>query len=105
MTKKGELNTGRFGRLVKLASVGARTSVDMLKARGSERVAEQAAEVLGNLRGLAAKLGQTASYVDGFIPEQLRQVYAKALGSLQNAAPSWTTAFWSMLATSCREVL
>jgi len=43
--------------------------------------------VLGNLRGLAAKLGQTASYVDGFVPETHRAVYEKALGALRTAAP------------------
>ena len=78
---------GRLGRFVKLAGVGARASVDMLSRRGSEKVAERAAEVLGNLRGLAAKLGQTASYVDGFVPETHRAVYEKALGALRTAAP------------------
>jgi predicted unusual protein kinase regulating ubiquinone biosynthesis (AarF/ABC1/UbiB family) len=78
---------GRLGRFVKLAGVGARASVDMLGRRGSEKVAERAAEVLGNLRGLAAKLGQTASYVDGFVPETHRAVYEKALGALRTAAP------------------
>jgi predicted unusual protein kinase regulating ubiquinone biosynthesis (AarF/ABC1/UbiB family) len=79
--------TGRLGRFVKLASVGARASVDMLARRGSEKVAERTAEVLGNLRGLAAKLGQTASYVDGFVPDTHRAVYEKALGALRTAAP------------------
>ena len=79
--------TGRLGRFVQLAGVGARASVDMLSRRGSEKVAERAAEVLGNLRGLAAKLGQTASYVDGFVPETHRGVYEKALGALRTAAP------------------
>jgi predicted unusual protein kinase regulating ubiquinone biosynthesis (AarF/ABC1/UbiB family) len=79
--------TGRLGRFVKLAGVGARASVDMLARRGSEKVAERTAEVLGNLRGLAAKLGQTASYVDGFVPETHRAVYEKALGALRTAAP------------------
>ena len=84
---KGGLPTGRLGRFVKLAGVGARASVDLLVSRGSEKVAERAAEVLGNLRGLAAKLGQTVSYVDGFVPETHRAVYEKALGALRSAAP------------------
>jgi predicted unusual protein kinase regulating ubiquinone biosynthesis (AarF/ABC1/UbiB family) len=84
---KDDLPTGRLGRFVKLAGVGARASVDMLVARGSEKVAERTAEVLGNLRGLAAKLGQTVSYVDGFVPDTHRAVYEKALGALRNAAP------------------
>jgi predicted unusual protein kinase regulating ubiquinone biosynthesis (AarF/ABC1/UbiB family) len=87
MSKDSGVPTGRLGRFVKLAGVGARASVDMLARRGSEKVAERTAEVLGNLRGLAAKLGQTASYVDGFVPESHRAVYEKALGALRTAAP------------------
>jgi predicted unusual protein kinase regulating ubiquinone biosynthesis (AarF/ABC1/UbiB family) len=87
MSKDNDLPTGRLGRFVKLAGVGARASVDMLVSRGSEKVAERTAEVLGNLRGLAAKLGQTVSYVDGFVPETHRVVYEKALGALRTAAP------------------
>lgn len=87
MSKDNGVPTGRLGRFVKLAGVGARASVDMLVSRGSEKVAERTAEVLGNLRGLAAKLGQTASYVDGFVPETHRAVYEKALGALRTAAP------------------
>ena len=87
MSKDSGVPTGRLGRFVKLAGVGARASVDMLARRGSEKVAERTAEVLGNLRGLAAKLGQTASYVDGFVPETHRAVYEKALGALRTAAP------------------
>ncbi|HYP87027.1 MAG TPA: AarF/UbiB family protein, partial [Polyangiaceae bacterium] len=87
MSKDSELPTGRLRRFAKLAGVGARASVDMLARRGSEKVAERTAEVLGNLRGLAAKLGQTASYVDGFVPETHRAVYEKALGALRTAAP------------------
>lgn len=87
MSKDSGVPTGRLGRFVKLAGVGARASVDLLARKGSEKVAERTAEVLGNLRGLAAKLGQTASYVDGFVPETHRAVYEKALGALRTAAP------------------
>ena len=87
MSKDSGVPTGRLGRFVRLAGVGARASVDMLARKGSEHVAERTAEVLGNLRGLAAKLGQTASYVDGFVPDTHRAVYEKALGALRTAAP------------------
>jgi predicted unusual protein kinase regulating ubiquinone biosynthesis (AarF/ABC1/UbiB family) len=87
MSKDNGVPTGRLGRFVKLAGVGARASVDLLARKGSEKVAERTAEVLGNLRGLAAKLGQTASYVDGFVPATHRGVYEKALGALRTAAP------------------
>src|SRR4051812_9746201 len=87
MAKDKGVPTGRLGRFVKLAGVGARASVDMLTKHGSEKIAERTAEVLGNLRGLAAKLGQTASYVDGFVPERHRGIYEKALGTLRTATP------------------
>jgi predicted unusual protein kinase regulating ubiquinone biosynthesis (AarF/ABC1/UbiB family) len=87
MSKDSGVPTGRLGRFVKLAGVGARASMDMLARKGSEKVAERTAEVLGNLRGLAAKLGQTASYVDGMVPETHRAIYEKALGALRTAAP------------------
>jgi predicted unusual protein kinase regulating ubiquinone biosynthesis (AarF/ABC1/UbiB family) len=48
--------------------------------------------VLGNMRGLAAKIGQTLSYVDGLLPEGQRESYEKLLGALRDKAPrsSWT---------------
>ena len=50
--------------------------------------AEKAAKVLGDLRGLALKLGQTASYVDGLLPPEVTEVYQKALAKLQSGAPT-----------------
>jgi predicted unusual protein kinase regulating ubiquinone biosynthesis (AarF/ABC1/UbiB family) len=43
--------------------------------------------VLGGLRGLAAKVGQMASYVDGMVPDEHRDAYETALGALRAAAP------------------
>ncbi|MDP3278369.1 MAG: AarF/ABC1/UbiB kinase family protein [Deltaproteobacteria bacterium] len=62
-----------------------------LDDRDKERLknsAEQAAKVLGDLRGLALKMGQTLSYVDGILPPQATDTYQKALAKLQNAAPT-----------------
>ncbi|HET6338635.1 MAG TPA: AarF/ABC1/UbiB kinase family protein [Polyangiales bacterium] len=53
-----------------------------------QAAAQHAAEVLGRMRGLAAKLGQMASYVDGFVPEGQREAYELALRGLRAAAPS-----------------
>jgi len=51
--------------------------------------AANAAIVLGRLRGLAAKVGQMMSYVDGFVPEGQQHAYEQALASLRaNAARS-----------------
>lgn len=79
--------TRRLSRLLRLAEVGARSGGALLYQRGADAAARRAAEVLGNLRGLAAKVGQMASYVDGFVPEAQRETYQRALAQLQAAAP------------------
>jgi predicted unusual protein kinase regulating ubiquinone biosynthesis (AarF/ABC1/UbiB family) len=58
----------------------------LLSKRGTN-AAEYAADVLGTLRGLAAKIGQTLSYVDGIVPEAQRESYEKALGKLRDSTP------------------
>src|SRR5262249_18007742 len=84
----GELPKSRLGRVLRLAEVGARSGGALLYKKGTESAARRTAEVLGNLRGLAAKVGQMASYVDGFVPETQRELYQDALKRLQAAAPS-----------------
>ena len=78
---------GRLSRLSSLARVGLRTGASLILARDGEAAAKSAAEVLGKLRGLAAKVGQMASYIDGFIPEAQREAYELALRGLRAAAP------------------
>lgn len=79
---------GRLGRLVRMAGVGARTGASLLLSSRSESTAERAAEVLGTLRGLATKVGQMMSYVDGLLPETQREVFEKAMRPLQADAPT-----------------
>lgn len=89
MTNEKKIPEGRFGRFVKLAGVGARTGVSLLRGSSAADVAaEKAAEMLGTLRGLAAKAGQMASYVDGMVPEAQRDAYETAMKSLRAAAPT-----------------
>ncbi len=83
---------GRVGRLVRLAGLGARTGASMLLSKGSESAAERAADVLGTLRGIAAKVGQMASYVDGVVPEGQREAYETALRKLREQAPTSSSA-------------
>ena len=45
------------------------------------------ADALCNLRGLAAKVGQMASYVDGFVPDAQAETFQAVLRKLQAAAP------------------
>ncbi|HEY3254827.1 MAG TPA: AarF/ABC1/UbiB kinase family protein [Polyangiaceae bacterium] len=83
---------GRVGRFVRLAGLGARTSASLLFSKTGENAAERAAEVLGTLRGVAAKVGQMASYVDGIVPEAQREAYELALRKLRDQAPTSTSA-------------
>jgi len=86
------LPVGRLGRLVRMASVGARTGASVLLSTRSTSTAERAAEVLGTLRGLATKVGQMLSYVDGLLPEAQREAFEEAMRPLQQSAPTSNTA-------------
>lgn len=89
MTDERKLPEGRLGRLARLAAVGARTGASLLRGESAaDAAAKKAAEVLGTMRGLAAKAGQMASYVDGMIPEVHRDSYENAMRGLRAAAPT-----------------
>jgi len=86
-SETSKLPVGRLSRFSSLARVGLRTGASLLLAREAEFAAKHAAEVLGRLRGLAAKVGQMASYIDGFIPEAHREHFEVALRGLRASAP------------------
>lgn len=77
----------RLGRMARLAAFGMKTGAGMVLGRSDEAAADQAAAVLGNLRGLAAKVGQMASYVDGLVPEGKRDAFEASLKVLRAQAP------------------
>lgn len=83
-----KLPEGRLTRLARMASLGARTGASLLLSDTGEVAAKHALEVLGSLRGLAAKAGQMASYVDGVVPDHHRDAYETALRGLRAAAPT-----------------
>ena len=87
MNEEKKVPEGRFGRLARLSGLAARTGASLLFSKQGTSAAVQAAEVLGNLRGIAAKVGQMASYVDGVVPEEHREAYETALRTLRSAAP------------------
>ena len=87
MSEDRSLPASRIGRFARLAAMGMRTGASMLVDRGGGSAAEHAAEVLGNLRGLAAKVGQMASYVDGLVPEQQAPAFEAGLKALRAQAP------------------
>lgn len=88
MSKSSKVSGGRLSRLANMARLGARTGASLLFSRDGKGAAEQAAEVLGSMRGLAAKVGQMASYVDGLVPDAHRNAYETALKGLRSAAPT-----------------
>ncbi|HKP56158.1 MAG TPA: AarF/ABC1/UbiB kinase family protein [Polyangiales bacterium] len=88
MNDEQDLPTGRWARLSRVARVGARSGLALIGRGDGSAAAEQALELLGNLRGLAAKVGQMASYIDGMVPEEQREAYERALAGLQRTTPS-----------------
>ncbi len=82
-----KLPAGRLGRLGRVAWVGARLGASKVLDR-KEHTAVAVADMLGTLRGLASKIGQMASYVDGVIPETQDTPWQTALSALRAAAPS-----------------
>ncbi|MFW0789576.1 ABC1 kinase family protein [Gordonia sp. CPCC 205333] len=52
-----------------------------------ERTAQHIFEVLGGLRGVAAKVGQILSLFDRVLPPELSEAYGTALAQLQESAP------------------
>ncbi|MBI2388311.1 MAG: AarF/ABC1/UbiB kinase family protein [Deltaproteobacteria bacterium] len=88
MTDPKKLPEGRLGRLARLAGAGLRVGASALGDSDGASAAKHAAEVFGTLRGLAAKVGQMASYVDGVVPEGQRAAYETAMKGLRAAAPT-----------------
>jgi predicted unusual protein kinase regulating ubiquinone biosynthesis (AarF/ABC1/UbiB family) len=78
---------GRLGRLARLARLGTQVGANLILSRDAAATAASAAEALGRLRGLATKVGQMASYVDGLIPEAHEEVFEVALRQLRAGTP------------------
>lgn len=91
---------GRLGRASRLARTGARGALGVAGATARrwagdedahlahhEQMAERVAEVLGEMKGAAMKLGQLLSFVDLDLPPDVRNVYHDALSRLRDAAP------------------
>ena len=86
----------RIGRTFKLAKLATSTSAQLAKgmarravgAEPGERmdthrgIATSVADALGSMKGLAMKAGQILSYVDDWIPEDVRPAYRDVLGNV-----------------------
>ncbi|HMA94914.1 MAG TPA: AarF/ABC1/UbiB kinase family protein [Polyangiaceae bacterium] len=84
MSVRRTLPKGRLERVVKLARMGAETGLGMVTGRNTEKLAEQATTVLSSMRGLAAKVGQMASTVEGVLPESMERQFSSALARLRD---------------------
>jgi predicted unusual protein kinase regulating ubiquinone biosynthesis (AarF/ABC1/UbiB family) len=93
--EESKLSTGRFARLAKLAKMSAKLSTDVV-SRGVSRLrgkdeesmlgagaAEKLVATLGDLKGLAMKIGQQMSMDPDLLTPEVRAVVAR----LQNQAP------------------
>lgn len=91
---------GRFDRGARLASTGLRSAAGLAAARARqasrgggdpaefhELTAATLAEVLGEMKGAAMKLGQLLSFVDVDLPPDVRTIYHDALAKLRDDAP------------------
>jgi predicted unusual protein kinase regulating ubiquinone biosynthesis (AarF/ABC1/UbiB family) len=87
MRRDSSVPVGRLKRLARLARIGTETGASILLSRDPVAAAEHAADALGALRGLATKVGQMASYVDGLVPESHEAVFEEALKELRSGAP------------------
>lgn len=105
MSDDAKLPTGRLGRLARLARAGASGGMALLRSDGTGSV-DTAAKILGQLRGVATKVGQMASYVDGVVPEERRDAFEAGMAKLRAAAPrSSTTQIRSLVEAELRAPL
>ncbi len=88
---QGEPSTSALGRTLKLSGLAARTASTLagarlrramakepgaLMQRGHLRAAERLVTGLGEMKGLAMKAGQMASYIDPSLPPEMRRALA-----------------------------
>ena len=93
---------GRLQRGARLARTGVRGASGLAGAKARQfagrpgadedahrELAANLAEVLGDMKGAAMKLGQLLSFVDLDVPPDVRNVYHDALAQLRDAAPAF----------------
>ena len=85
-----DVPVGRLGRLARLAALGSRAAASRVVGSDAngEALARAAVDTLGTMRGLALKIGQMASYVDGYVPPQYQGTFERTLRTLRSAAPA-----------------
>jgi len=95
----GAIRHGRLSRGRRIAGLALRQGVGRLVGKLTRneqkkldrftREAERYVAVLGDMKGVAMKIGQMVSFIDaGGIPEQYRVAYQQIVGTLQANAPA-----------------
>jgi predicted unusual protein kinase regulating ubiquinone biosynthesis (AarF/ABC1/UbiB family) len=74
---------GRLSRLLQTARAGATAGASSVFGGRSDVLLARSADHLANLRGLGAKAGQMAGYIEGLVPESRNAVFRAAMGRLQ----------------------
>lgn len=92
MADERKIPRGRLSRVAKLARAGASSGLAMLRSKNASGTAEKVAGMLGDLRGVATKVGQMASYVDGLVPPEHAEAFERHMAKLRAAAPSSSAA-------------
>jgi predicted unusual protein kinase regulating ubiquinone biosynthesis (AarF/ABC1/UbiB family) len=85
-----KVSGSRWGRLFRMGWLG-RHALPFARKRSLAKHADAAEEMfraLGSMKGLALKIGQMAGYLDGVLPEELREPYQQVLARLQAQAPA-----------------
>src|SRR4051812_8447953 len=92
------IRRGRVSRALPLAGLAVRQGMGRVAGKLSRdeqkqherftREAERYVAVLGDMKGVAMKVGQILSFLDaGAVPEQYRAAYQQIIGALQADAP------------------
>jgi predicted unusual protein kinase regulating ubiquinone biosynthesis (AarF/ABC1/UbiB family) len=76
--------------MTQLASLGMRSTAAAVMGASDDGagLARATVETLGAMRGLALKVGQMASYVDGCIPVDYQDAFERTLRTLRDGAPA-----------------
>jgi predicted unusual protein kinase regulating ubiquinone biosynthesis (AarF/ABC1/UbiB family) len=83
MSEDKEISPGRMARAAEATIASAMIGVNLLRPGGSPPL--ESAARLSRMRGLAAKLGQLLSYVDGLVPDDSRDAMRTAFAALTDA--------------------
>lgn len=87
MSDERKIPRGRLSRVAKLARAGATSGLAMLRSKSASGAADKVAGMLGEMRGVATKVGQMASYVDGLIPPEHAEAFERSMSKLRAGAP------------------